>query len=618
MSKEQIIRFLPTAVLLLPLISAVLILLFTKRYRQLSAGLSTGAVAIGLGISIFLFATQGVEKTEAGSDPKFTWLSIGLVENDSPLPTAVGQESFAIDIQTLNDPMSRLMLLIVTFIGTLVHVFSLVYMRKDIGFSRYFGALSFFVFSMLGIVLSSNLIMMFIFWELVGVSSYLLISHWFDKPAAADAGKKAFITNRIGDVGFLLGILLVWQQAHTVNIASITGQVSTLAGLLIFCGAVGKSAQFPLHVWLPDAMEGPTPVSALIHAATMVAAGVYMLCRVMVLFTPDALLIIAWIGAITALLAALMAIQQNDIKRILAYSTLSQLGYMVMAVGCGGTEAAMFHLTTHAAFKALLFLGAGAVIYACHHEQDIWNMGGLRHKLSKTSITFIIGALALAGFPLLSGFFSKDAILMQAHLNQKPLFFIGVAVAGLTAFYMMRCVLVAFFGKARTDQSKEAHEVPGEMLLPLIILALFSIFLGAPQIGLAGYLGFEEDKASHHAALIWGTIAASVGMIGGYMVYRNADTDPLPAKLGVLSRWMRDRFYFDELYAFLNRWTQETLSFASDWFDRWIIAGLGVKGTSGAVDVTGCLIRLFQSGNLQTYALLTVIGLLGILAWILF
>ena len=618
MSKEQIIRFLPTAVLLLPLISAVLILLFTKRYRQLSAGLSTGAVAIGLGISIFLFATQGVEKTEAGSDPKFTWLSIGLVENDSPLPTAVGQESFAIDIQTLNDPMSRLMLLIVTFIGTLVHVFSLVYMRKDIGFSRYFGALSFFVFSRLGIVLSSNLIMMFIFWELGGVSSYLLISHWFDKPAAADAGKKAFITNRIGDVGFLLGILLVWQQAHTVNIASITGQVSTLAGLLIFCGAVGKSAQFPLHVWLPDAMEGPTPVSALIHAATMVAAGVYMLCRVFPIFTDVALVTIAWIGAITALLAALMAIQQNDIKRILAYSTLSQLGYMVMAVGCGGTEAAMFHLTTHAAFKALLFLGAGAVIYACHHEQDIWNMGGLRHKLSKTSITFIIGALALAGFPLLSGFFSKDAILMQAHLNQKPLFFIGVAVAGLTAFYMMRCVLVAFFGKARTDQAKEAHEVPGEMLLPLIILALFSVFLGAPQIGLAGYLGFEEDKASHHAALIWGTIAASVGMIGGYMVYRNADTDPLPAKLGVLSRWMRDRFYFDELYAFLNHWTQETLSYASNWFDRWIIAGLGVKGTSGTIDVTGCLVRLFQSGNLQTYALLTVIGLLSILAWILF
>ena len=253
---------------------------------------------------------------------------------------------------------------------------------------------------MLGIVLSSNLVMMFIFWELVGVSSYLLISHWFEKPAAADAGKKAFVTNRIGDVGFLLGIILIWQQTSSVNIAYINSvEISTLAGLLIFCGAIGKSAQFPLHVWLPDAMEGPTPVSALIHAATMVAAGVYMLCRVFPIFTDVALVTIAWIGAITALLAALMAIQQNDIKRILAYSTLSQLGYMVMAVGCGGAEAAMFHLTTHAAFKALLFLGAGAVIYACHHEQDIWNMGGLRHNLSRTSITFIIGALALAGFP---------------------------------------------------------------------------------------------------------------------------------------------------------------------------------------------------------------------------
>ena len=619
MSKEQIIRFLPTIVLLLPLISAALILLFTQRYRKLSAGLSTGAVAIGLGISIFLFASQGTDNSEAGSDPKFTWLSIGLAQNDSPLPTASGQENFALDIQSLNDPLSRLMLLIVTFIGTLVHVFSLVYMRKDKGFSRYFGALSFFVFSMLGIVLSSNLVMMFIFWELVGVSSYLLISHWFEKPAAADAGKKAFVTNRIGDVGFLLGILLIWQQTSSVNIAYINSvEISTLAGLLIFCGAIGKSAQFPLHVWLPDAMEGPTPVSALIHAATMVAAGVYMLCRVFPIFTDVALVTIAWIGAITALLAALMAIQQNDIKRILAYSTLSQLGYMVMAVGCGGAEAAMFHLTTHAAFKALLFLGAGAVIYACHHEQDIWNMGGLRQNLSRTSITFIIGALALAGFPLLSGFFSKDAILMQAHLSQKPLFIIGVIVAGLTAFYMMRCVLVAFFGKARTDQAKEAHEVPGEMLLPLIILALLSVFLGAPQIGLADFLNLKEVKASHHAAMIWGTVAAAVGMVGGYIFYRNADKDPLPTKLGAVSRWMRDRFYFDELYAFLNHWTQEKLSFASDWFDRWIIAGLGVKGTSGVVDVTGCLIRLFQSGNLQTYALLTVIGLLSILAWILF
>ena len=616
--------YLPLVVLLLPLLSALLILLFTKRYRQLSAGLSIGAVALGLGISIFLYASQDAD--HAKSDLIFTWLGIGQADSQALLPGAPGEQTLGFDFSIMNDPLSRLMLVVVTLVGTLVHVFSLVYMRKDKGYARYFGALSFFVFSMLGIVLSANLVMMFIFWELVGVSSYLLISHWFEKPAAADAGKKAFITNRIGDVGFLLGILLIWQQVDTVNIGSLGGQVSTLAGLLIFCGAVGKSAQFPLHVWLPDAMEGPTPVSALIHAATMVAAGVYMLCRVFVIFTPDALLIIGWIGAITALLAALMAVQQDDIKRILAYSTLSQLGYMVMAVGCGGPDSAMFHLTTHAAFKALLFLGAGAVIYACHHEQNIWKMGDLRHRQPWTYRAFVTGALTLAGFPLLSGFFSKDAILMQAYLKHMPMFIIGVVVAVLTAFYMTRCVLVAFFGKARSDQARHAQEVPGEMLAPLIILSIFSIVLGAPQLGLHHSLSadiFEikispDAKTAHTAAMIAGTIAAALGIVSGWWLYKNAETDPLPSKLGELSRWMRNRFYFDELYAFLNRWTQETLSYAAAWADRWLIAGLGVKGTSGAVDITGCLIRLVQTGNLQTYALLMVLGLLGILAWILF
>jgi len=467
--------------------------------------------------------------------------------------------------------------------------------------------------------------MMFIFWELVGVSSYLLISHWFEKPAAADAGKKAFITNRIGDVGFLLGILLVWQQAGSLAFDSL-GPATTLAGLLIFCGAVGKSAQFPLHIWLPDAMEGPTPVSALIHAATMVAAGVYMICRVFVLFTPEALEVIAWTGAVTALLAALIAVQQNDIKRILAYSTLSQLGYMVMAVGCGGPAASMFHLTTHAAFKALLFLGAGAVIYACHHEQNIWKLGNLKNKMEWTSRTFVIGALALSGFPLLSGFFSKDAILMQAYEHQMPLFIIGVFVAFLTAFYMTRCVIVTFFGEARSDHAKETEEVPGEMVVPLVILALLSIGLGWGFIGLSGFTeGFSKWKdlaahsdAAHNAAMIGGTIAVTIGLTAGWKIYHGSETDPLPEKLKDVAQWMSDKFYLDELYGFLNRWTQEKLSFAADWFDRWIIAGLGVKGTSGAVDITGCLLRLFQTGNVQTYALLTVIGLLFILALILF
>ena len=623
MSKEQVIQYLPLVILLAPLLSAILILLFTSKFKRLSAGISVGAVALGLGASIFLFVAES--NNVGGSTPVYTWFSIGNAGQNALLPNGPGVNPLVFDISLQNDSLSRLMLLVVTLVGTLVHVFSLAYMRQDQGYSRYFGALSFFMFSMLGIVLSANLVMMFIFWELVGVSSYLLISHWFEKPAAADAGKKAFITNRIGDVGFLLGILLVWQQAGSLAFDSL-GPVTTLAGLLIFCGAVGKSAQFPLHIWLPDAMEGPTPVSALIHAATMVAAGVYMICRVFVLFTPEALEVIAWTGAVTALLAALIAVQQNDIKRILAYSTLSQLGYMVMAVGCGGPAASMFHLTTHAAFKALLFLGAGAVIYACHHEQNIWKLGNLKNKMEWTSRTFVIGALALSGFPLLSGFFSKDAILMQAYEHQMPLFIIGVFVAFLTAFYMTRCVIVTFFGEARSDHAKEAEEVPGEMVAPLVILALLSIGLGWGFIGLSGFTeGFSKWKdlaahsdAAHNAAEIAGTLAVAIGLIAGWKIYHCAENDPLPDKLKDAAQWMSDKFYLDELYGFLNRWTQEKLSFAADWFDRWIIAGLGVKGTSGAVDITGCLLRLFQTGNVQTYALLTVIGLLFILALILF
>jgi len=623
MSKEQVIQYLPLVILLAPLLSAILILLFTSKFKRLSAGISVGAVALGLGASIFLFVAES--NNVGGSTPVYTWFSIGNAGQNALLPNGPGVNPLVFDISLQNDSLSRLMLLVVTLVGTLVHVFSLAYMRQDQGYSRYFGALSFFMFSMLGIVLSANLVMMFIFWELVGVSSYLLISHWFEKPAAADAGKKAFITNRIGDVGFLLGILLVWQQAGSLAFDSL-GPVTTLAGLLIFCGAVGKSAQFPLHIWLPDAMEGPTPISALIHAATMVAAGVYMICRVFVLFTPEALEVIAWTGAVTALLAALIAVQQNDIKRILAYSTLSQLGYMVMAVGCGGPAASMFHLTTHAAFKALLFLGAGAVIYACHHEQNIWKLGNLKNKMEWTSRTFVIGTLALSGFPLLSGFFSKDAILMQAYEHQMPLFIIGVFVAFLTAFYMTRCVIVTFFGEARSDHAKEAEEVPGEMVVPLVILALLSIGLGWGFIGLSGFTeGFSKWKdlaahsdAAHNAAMIGGTIAVTIGLTAGWKIYHGSETDPLPDKLKDVAKWMGDKFYFDELYGFLNQWTQEKLSFAADWFDRWIIAGLGVKGTSGAVDITGCLLRLFQTGNVQTYALLTVIGLLFILALILF
>jgi len=610
MTDTKLKLILALVILLGPLASAVLISLFTKRQKALSAGLSVGAVTLSLICSLVLFVKFHGEKIET-VPTGLQWLQI---------------PGFTIDLGVLIDPLSLLMLLVVTSVGTLVHVFSLAYMKEDAGVSRYFAGLSLFMFSMLGIVLAANFVMLFIFWELVGISSYLLISHWFQKPAAADAGKKAFIVNRIGDVGFLLGILLVWQQLGSFNFGALsTGNtVTTIAGLLIFCGAVGKSAQFPLHVWLPDAMEGPTPVSALIHAATMVAAGVYMLCRLFFLFTDDALLIIAWIGGITALISALMAVQQNDIKRILAYSTLSQLGYMVMAVGCGGPTASMFHLTTHAAFKALLFLGAGAVIYSCHHEQNIWKMGGLRRTMPLTYRTFAVGALALSGFPWLSGFFSKDAILAQAYAHHIPLFVIGVFVAFLTAFYMMRCVWVAFHGEPRTEHVEKAKEPPSEMLMPLLILTLLSIGIGWKFLGLNDFLITQwktlkgPTHAAEAAALIGGSIATLLGLTLGWFIYRRAKEDPLPGRLGALARVMRNKFYFDETYDWINRWTQEKLSHMADWFDRWILAGAGVKGASGAIDLTGCLLRLFQSGNLQTYTLLLAIGLLLMLGLFLF
>jgi NADH-quinone oxidoreductase subunit L len=505
---------------------------------------------------------------------------------------------------------------------------------------------------MLGIVLANNFIELFIFWELVGVSSYLLIGFWFEKPSAADAAKKAFITNRLGDFGFLLGILMIWGLLGSLNFSSLQNQIVaingptfheslidalnlklfgikmglTFAGLLIFCGAMGKSAQFPLHVWLPDAMEGPTPVSALIHAATMVAAGVYMLCRTIFLFTPEALHVIAWIGGFTALLAALIAIQQNDIKRILAYSTLSQLGYMVMAVGLSGPTSAMFHLTTHAFFKALLFLGAGSVIIALHHEQDIWKMGGLRQKMPVTFWTFLIGALALCGVPPFSGFYSKDSILAQA-LEQRnyPLFVLGAAVAGLTTFYMFRLFYVAFVGKAKTDAAGHAHESPAVMSWPLLVLAVFAIIGGligvnetyAAQFGEAEHASIAqrmiEPFAHSPVAAIIGILAVIAGFFAAFKLYRNAETDPLPAKLGGLATAMKNRFYFDEIYEATFIRAHDFIAAVMDWIDRWLVDWAGIGLVRGGTDITGRALRLMQTGNLQTYAFLFALGVAVVL-----
>lgn len=616
-------------ILFLPLLAAGIITLFTLRNKAVSATLSIGAICTSFVLTLAVIKFGGWDARELS----LNWLSIG---------------SLNVDFGLKLDALSLTMLLIVTGVGGAIHIYSLGYMHGDPGFSRFFACMSLFTFSMLGIVLANNVLQMFIFWELVGVSSYLLIGFWFEKASAADAAKKAFITNRLGDFGFMLGILTFWVLSGSLGFNAIeawmdsgveTGNKDillvylglTFAGLLIFCGAVGKSAQFPLHVWLPDAMEGPTPVSALIHAATMVAAGVYMLCRVFFIFTPDALTVIAWIGGLTALLAALIAVQQNDIKRILAYSTLSQLGYMVMGVGLAAPEAGMFHLTTHAFFKALLFLGAGSVIIALHHEQDIWKMGGLRKKMPVTFWTFMVGTLALAGVWPLSGFFSKDAILAAAQEHSLPLFVLGVAVAALTTFYMFRLVFVAFLGSERTHEAGHAHESPGVVIWPLRILAVASVIGGV--IGIEALFGgmFKPDAAHPHGLLaqllypfqhapvaaLNGLAAFAVGLFAAWKLYAKAKNDPLPEKLGALSRAMANRFYFDELYQATVIRIHDTFAAISDWIDRWIVEGFCIGLVRGGTDLTGRALRLVQTGNLQTYAFLFVLGVAVVLWFVL-
>jgi NADH-quinone oxidoreductase subunit L len=589
-------------VLLTPLVSAALIALITGRARRLSAGISVVAVLISFSCSCIVFV-----RSETGA-AEIPWIEFhGILR---------------VPIGFVLDSLSKTMLVLVSGVGALIHIYSLGYMRDDSGKSRYFASLSLFMFSMLGIVLANNFVMMFIFWELVGLCSYLLIGHWFERGSAADAAKKAFITNRIGDFGFMLGIVMVWGATGSVVFDEIIPQLwrvtsnptfLTICVLLIFCGAVGKSAQFPLHVWLPDAMEGPTPISALIHAATMVAAGVYMLVRVsfLVQASPVALAVIAWIGTITAAMAALIAIQQDDIKRILAYSTLSQLGYMTMAVGLASGEAAMFHLFTHAFFKALLFLSAGSVLVALHHEQNIWKMGGQGRNLFLTFVTFGIGMLALIGCPPFAGFFSKDAILSLAYNRNPAVFALALLTAFLTAFYMMRLFVVVFLGKPRTPVAKTSRESPTSMLVPLAILALLSLF-GGFNFFADHFLTLPHERNA--AVFIPGIalIAMLLGAVGAIILYRNRIEDPLSINL------LRRKFYFDELYRALINATQEFLARLSGFIDRWIIDATVVRGSSGATWSFGALLRLMQVGNLQAYAFIFGLGIIWIIYFVLF
>jgi len=593
---------LPWCSLLLPLVSAIAITLFTHRSRALSSFISIAAVLGSFVCSCLIFTRQGISARE------FNWIDFGGV--------------FRVPFGFVLDNLSKTMLVLVSGVGSLIHIYSLGYMRDDEGKSRYFAALSLFMFAMLGIVLSNNFVMLFIFWELVGFTSYVLIGHWFERDAAADAAKKAFITTRIGDFGFMLGILMIWAATGSVVFAEIAPRLSiltnhpaflTTAALLIFCGAVGKSAQFPLHVWLPDAMEGPTPVSALIHAATMVAAGVYMLVRVgfIIQASQGALLVIAWIGTITAVLAALIATQQNDIKRILAYSTLSQLGYMVMAVGLASNEAAMFHLFTHAFFKALLFLAAGSVIVMLHHEQNIWKMGGLSRNLPITFLTFGAGALALIGCPPFSGFFSKDAILAVAYERNMPIFVAGLITAFLTAFYVIRLVVVVFFGKARSEIARKSNESPAVMTAPLIALALLAT-LGGFAFFARNFLVLPVEK---NIALLVPALAIIALVLGSGLaitLYRNRKSEPFDIEL------FRRLFYFNEFYGWLINWTQELLARISAFCDRWIIDAGVVGGTSGGTWGIGALLRLVQGGNLQAYLFLFGLGIVALIYFAVF
>jgi NADH-quinone oxidoreductase subunit L len=594
---------LPWLILLAPFASATVITLSTLRWKTLSSSISIAAVLVSFICSCLIFA----HRTAAAAE--FTWIGISGV--------------FDVPLGLTLDQLSRTMAVLVSGIGAVIHIYSLGYMRDDEGKSRYFAALSLFMFAMLGIVFANNFVMLFIFWELVGFTSYVLIGHWFYRDAAADAANKAFITTRIGDFGFMIGILMIWMATGSLVFAEIAPRMSTLAGhpefltisaLLIFCGAVGKSAQFPLHVWLPDAMEGPTPVSALIHAATMVAAGVYMLVRVAFIIQGShaALLVIAWIGTITAVMAALIATQQNDIKRILAYSTLSQLGYMIMAVGLASNDAAMFHLFTHAFFKALLFLAAGSVIVMLHHEQNIWKMGGLRQKLPITFASFTVGALALIGCPPFSGFFSKDAILALAYERNTPIFAITLFTAFLTAFYVMRLLVIVFFGKPRSDIARESRESPPVMTVPLIVLA-FLATVGGFAFFARNFLALPAEKEVAIVVPALAIVALIIGSGLAIALYRNRATERVKDL-----ELVRHKFYFDEFYNWLIYWTQELLARVAAFFDRWIIDVGAVGGSSRGIWGIGALLRLAQVGNLQAYVFLFGLGVIAVIYFAVF
>ena len=603
------------AALLAPLLSAVLIACFLRRRGTLASYLSVAAAA---GICVFSYLAIKANEAEP-IRAAIEWLSFG---------------NFTVSMGFLFDGVAATMLAMVAFVGLLIHVFSLGYMAYDKAKGRFFGGLSIFMFSMLGIILADNLIMIFVFWELVGFSSYMLIGHYLDTDDAAAASKKAFIVNRIGDLGFLIGIVYAYWHFGTTNIEAMGAAVnadpsliSWVIAALLMCGFIGKSAQFPLHVWLPDAMAGPTPVSALIHAATMVAAGVYFLIRIAFLFPESVLGGIAILGTSVAVYAGFCAYGQNDIKKILAYSTLSQLGYMSAAFGLGFAGIALFHLITHAFFKALLFLGAGSIIHGCHHEQDIFKMGGILKKMPITSITFFIGVLALCGVYGFAGFYSKDAILVAGGLNSTAIFALLTLGAFLTAGYMGRLVWIVFFGEPKSDAASHAHESGFSMVLPLIILAVLSVVGGWIEVWpeATGEIIRENLEHLHHAeghdamhskVMILGSTAWIVGLLGSFFFYGvGKNGDALQNRAKSVYEFLKARLWFDEIYGFYVAKIQQRVAVLLSFLDVFLIKGLFVRGSAGLVGLVGACSRSLHVGNIHGYVYWFLAGI--ILLWAL-
>jgi NADH-quinone oxidoreductase subunit L len=588
------------------------------------------AVLASFVLSLGAFAA--VAGGETISVPLYTWLTSG---------------DLRIGLGLMVDHLTAAMLLLVTIVSSLVHIYTIGYMHGERGYARFFAYVALFTFSMLMLVMADNFLQLFIFWEAVGLCSYLLIGHWYERPSACAAATKAFIVNRVGDFGFLLGVLLVllsfgsleyrhvFSQAadlvgETINLLGPLGgdwQVQTLSLIcfLLFLGAVGKSAQVPLHVWLPDAMEGPTPISALIHAATMVTAGVFLVARLAPLYnlSPEVMGIVAVTGGVTMVLGATIALTQFDIKRVVAYSTVSQLGYMMMACGLGAYAAGIFHLLTHGAFKALLFLGCGSVIIALHHEQDMRRLGGLKDKMPVTYWTFVIGALALSGFPLTAGFFSKDAILVEAWSAGalgKTLAMMGVLTAFLTAFYSFRLVFVTFWGEPKYDarHTGPVHEPSATMTVPLTVLAVLSIvvgYFGIPAFLESGVQPVTGEREAHAGMAAWGimiltTVAGLAGIGLAYVAY--VQSPGLPDRLA--QQWQRayrlsfHKWYVDEAYD--RTVVRPTMTLADRLWER-VDMGLidgAVNGVARAIAWWGWVMRLVQSGQAQHYALGMTVG----------